>query len=128
MPPNKTNISKARSALEEAAAKRQAQRYVLRLYIAGMTPRSTRAIQNIRKICEEHLRSRYDLEVIDIYQQPNLAEGEQIIAAPTLVKKLPLPLRRFIGDMSNTDRILVGMDLRRPEEQRPASARSATQR
>ena len=84
----------------------------MRLYIAGLTPRSTLAIQNIRKICEEHLEGRYDLQVVDIYQQPVLAEGEQIIAAPTLVKKLPLPLRRFIGDMSNTERILVGMDLR----------------
>ena len=87
-------------------------RYVLRLYVAGITPRSTRAILNIEKICEEHLAGRFALEVIDIYQQPTLADGEQIIAAPTLIKKLPLPLRRFIGDMSNTDRILVGLDLR----------------
>ena len=86
-----------------------------------MTPRSTLAIQNIRKICEEHLEGRYDLQVVDIYQQPILAEGEQIIAAPTLVKKLPLPLRRFIGDMSNTERILVGMDLRTAEEKRAAA-------
>jgi circadian clock protein KaiB len=66
----------------------------------------------VRTICEEHLHGRYDLEVIDIYQQPTLAKGEQIIAAPTLVKKLPLPLRRIIGDLSNTDRVLVGLDLR----------------
>jgi len=89
-----------------------ATRYVLRLYITGATPRSTRAISNIRKICEEHLDGRYDLEVIDITQYPSLAEGEQIIAAPTLIKKLPLPLRRFIGDMSQTERILLGLDLR----------------
>ena len=100
------------AALEQAAANKADQRYVLRLYIAGMTPRSTLAIQNIRQICEEHLHDRYDLEVVDLYQQPVLTEGEQIIAAPTLVKQLPLPLRRFIGDMSNTERILVGMDLR----------------
>ena len=88
------------------------RKYVLRLYIAGMTPKSTSAIMNVRKICEEHLKGRYELEVIDIYQQPTLAKGEQIIAAPTLLKKLPLPLRKFIGDMSNTERILVGLDLR----------------
>ena len=88
------------------------RKYVLRLYIAGMTRKSTNAIMNVRKICEEHLKGRYELEVIDIYQQPTLAKGEQIIAAPTLFKKLPLPLRKFIGDMSNTERILVGLDLR----------------
>ena len=85
---------------------------MLRLYVTGMSQNSRRAITNIKKICEEHLRGRYDLEVIDIYQQPTLAEGEQILAAPTLIKKLPLPLRRFIGNMSNTDRILLGLDLR----------------
>ncbi|MBZ5589687.1 MAG: circadian clock KaiB family protein [Acidobacteriia bacterium] len=105
--------SGAKTGLEKAARERAQARYVLRLYVAGLTPRSTRAIQNIRAICEEHLAGRYELEVVDIYQQPTLAEGEQIIAAPTLVKRLPLPLRRFIGDMSNTDRILVGLDLRK---------------
>jgi circadian clock protein KaiB len=89
-----------------------AEKYVLRLYVTGMTPRSTKAVENIKKICEEHLKGRYDLEIIDIYQQPTLAEGEQIIAAPTLIKKLPLPLRRFIGDMSMTENILLGLDLR----------------
>jgi circadian clock protein KaiB len=84
----------------------------LRLYITGITPKSTRAIQNIKKICEENLKGRYELEVIDIYQQPVLARDEQIIAAPTLIKKLPLPLRRLIGDMSDKERILVGLDLR----------------
>lgn len=87
--------------------------YVLRLYITGSTPRSLRAIANIRAICQEHLKGRYDLEVLDIAQQPQLAEGEQIIAAPTLIKKAPLPIRRFIGDMSETERILIGLDLRR---------------
>jgi circadian clock protein KaiB len=96
-----------------AAVRPSAERYVLRLYVTGMTPRSTRAVENVRTICEEHLHGRYDLEVIDIYQQPTLAKGEQIIAAPTLVKKLPLPLRRVIGDLSNTDRVLLGLDLRR---------------
>jgi circadian clock protein KaiB len=75
-----------------------------------------RAVANIKEICEGSLKNRYDLEVIDIYQQPVLTKGEQIIAAPTLVKKLPLPLRKFIGDMSDTERILVGLDLR-PRDQ-----------
>ena len=85
--------------------------YVLRLYITGMTPRAGRAIENVRAICDEHLEGRYDLEVIDVYQQPVLAKDEQIIAAPTLIKQLPLPLRRIIGDMSNRDRVLAGLDL-----------------
>ena len=97
---------------DEATSARQAQSYVLRLYITGATPRSTRAIQNIRRICEQHLPGRHDLEVIDVYQQPTLAQGEQIIAAPTLIKKLPLPLRKIIGDMSNEGRVLLGLDLR----------------
>ena len=87
-------------------------KYVLRLYVAGVTPRSTEAIINIKEICEEHLKGRYDLEIIDIYQQPLLAKGEQIIAAPTLVKKLPPPLRRFIGSLHDTEGILVGLDLK----------------
>ena len=94
------------------AAARANTHYVLRLYVTGTTSQSTRAISNIRKICEEHLQGRYELEVVDIAQYPTLAIGEQIIAAPTLIKKLPLPLRRFIGDMSRTERILLGLDLR----------------
>jgi len=85
---------------------------VLRLYVAGQTPNSVRAIANINKICEESLQGRrYELEVIDLYQQPQLAQGEQIIAVPTLVRKLPPPLRRIIGDLSDTERVLVGLDL-----------------
>ena len=106
-------------ALEAAVVARSEAHYVLRLYVTGVTPHSTRAIVNIRKICEEHLQGRYDLEVVDICQHPTLAEGEQIIAAPTLIKKLPLPLRRFIGDMSQTERILLGLDLQ-PREDGPA--------
>ena len=86
-------------------------RYILRLYVAGMTSRSARAVENVRHFCEKHLEGRYDLQVIDVYQQPALARSEQLIAAPTLIKKLPLPLRRLIGDMSNEDRVLVGLDL-----------------
>ena len=92
--------------------KPKSKEYVLRLYVAGTTSRSIRAVANIKEICESSLKNRYDLEVIDIYQQPVLLKGEQIIAAPTLVKQLPLPLRKFIGDMSDTERILVGLDLR----------------
>ena len=97
---------------EEALGKPSDEKYCLRLYVTGNTPKSNRAITNIKRICEEHLQGRYSLEVIDIYQQPVLAKGEQIIAAPTLIKKLPLPLRKFIGDMTDTDRILLGLDLR----------------
>ncbi|PKN70739.1 MAG: hypothetical protein CVU54_03640 [Deltaproteobacteria bacterium HGW-Deltaproteobacteria-12] len=97
---------------EKTAAMRDRKKYVLRLYVTGMTPKSTRAIANVRKICEKYLQGCYELEVIDIYQQPKLAQGEQIIAAPTLIKKLPLPLRKLIGDMSDTEKFLVGIDLK----------------
>jgi len=109
---NETEIEDATEEFEQSLQDTGNEKYVLRLYITGMTPKSTQAIQNIRKICEENLKGRYELEVIDIYQQPVLAKDEQIIAAPTLIKKLPLPLRRFIGDMSDKERILVGLDLR----------------
>ncbi|MEJ2649760.1 MAG: circadian clock KaiB family protein [Sedimentisphaerales bacterium] len=88
------------------------QKYTLRLYVAGMNTKSKQAIENITKICEQELKGRYDLQVIDIYQQPELAGEEQIIAAPTLIKKLPLPLRRFIGNMEEREKIIVGLDLR----------------
>ena len=91
----------------------KSNRYVLRLYVAGQTPKSVDAITNIKKICDENLMGRFALAVIDLYQQPQLAQGEQIIAVPTLIKKLPLPLRRIIGDMSNTERVLVGLDLQK---------------
>ncbi len=88
------------------------ERYVLRLYVTGMTPRSTEAIAVIKALCEEHLEGRYDLEVVDIYQHPALAKDEQIIAVPTLVKKLPAPLRKLIGNLSDKERVLLGLDLR----------------
>ena len=103
----------ATEEFEHLAARSGEGEYVLRLYVTGLTPRSTQAIATIKAICEEHLTGRYDLEVIDIYQQPTLAQGEQIIAVPTLIKKLPLPLRRLIGDLSDADRVLLGLDLRR---------------
>ena len=87
-------------------------KYLLRLYVTGTTGRSVRAIQNVRRICEEHLKGLYDLEVVDIYKNLPLARGDQIIAAPTLIKRLPAPLRRLIGDMSDEQRVLVGLDLR----------------
>jgi circadian clock protein KaiB len=104
-------------AIAAAAATHALPHYVLRLYVIGSTTRSARVIHNIRKICEEHLEGRYDLEIVDLAQHPTLAKGEQIIAAPTLIKQLPLPLRRFIGDMSHTDRILLGLDLREVAKQ-----------
>ena len=99
-------------AFEELSRRRAGERYVLRLYVTGMTPRSTEAISSIKAICEEHLNGRYDLEVIDIYQHPRLAKDEQIIAVPTLVKELPAPLRRLIGNLSDRERVLFGLDLR----------------
>jgi circadian clock protein KaiB len=97
---------------EEALKGKDDHSYVLRLYVTGSSPRSARAIANVRAICDRHLTGRYELEIIDVYQQPNLASSEQIIAAPTLVKKLPMPLRKIVGDMSNEDRVMVNLDLR----------------
>jgi circadian clock protein KaiB len=96
---------------EKAAVERDLTKHVLHLYVAGMTTKSTQAIANVRKICEQYLAGRYELEVIDIYQQPELAREEQIIATPTLIKKLPLPFRRLIGNMSDTAKFLVGIGL-----------------
>jgi circadian clock protein KaiB len=106
---------RAKNPLQEftrAAKKPENQHYTLRLFVTGATPRSVRAIENIKAICEEHLNGRYVLEVVDIYQQAEMAQKENIIAAPTLIKRLPLPLRKMIGDMANKERILVGLDLR----------------
>lgn len=85
--------------------------YVLRLFITGTTSRSSKAIANLRRVCEERLHGKYDLEVVDIYQHPAAAQQYQILAAPTLVKMLPLPLRRIIGDLANEERVLAGLDL-----------------
>ena len=108
-------IKRVKTSTEEfakAAAKRSRAKYILRLYITGMTPKSTRAIANVQALCEKYVEGRYELEVIDIYQQPKLAKGDQIIATPTLIKKLPPPLRRLIGDMSDTEKFLIGIDLK----------------
>lgn len=97
---------------EKALADSENAKFRLLLYVTGATPRSTRAIANIKTICEEHLQGRYELEVIDIYQQPELAHQGAILAAPTLIKLLPLPLRKLVGDMSDEEHVLVGLGLR----------------
>lgn len=85
--------------------------FLLRLYVAGQTPKSMTAFSNLKKICEEHLAGRYEIEVVDLLKNPTLASGDQILAIPTLVRKLPEPVRKIIGDLSNTERVLIGLDL-----------------
>lgn len=101
--------------MKQAASHSLEAKYVLRLYVSGSSPKSVLAVKNIKRVCEQHLKNRYDLEVIDIYQQAHLARDEQIVAAPTLIKKLPPPLRRLIGDMSNLKEVLFGLDLKMQE-------------
>lgn len=84
----------------------------LRLYVAGQTPKSVTAFANLKKICEEHLKGKYTIEVVDLLENPTLAQGDQILAIPTLVRKLPEPIKKIIGDLSNTERVLIGLDLR----------------
>ncbi|HPH34591.1 MAG TPA: circadian clock KaiB family protein [Methanoregulaceae archaeon] len=96
---------------ERLLQEKNSTRYVLRLYIAGNSARSQVAVNNVRRICDEHLQGRFDLEVIDIYQDNTMVPDDLVLAAPTLVRQLPLPLRRIIGDMTNKDRVLVGLDL-----------------
>jgi circadian clock protein KaiB len=91
----------------------ESERFVLRLYIAGQTPKCVRAFTNLKQICEEHLANRYQIEIIDLLENPQLARGDQILAVPTLVRQLPEPVKKIIGDLSNTERVLVGLDLRR---------------
>ncbi len=105
------------SEFEQEIKKSEKEKYVLRLYIAGMSSKSKIAIQNIKRICEGNLSGHYDLEIIDVYKQPVLAEGDQIVATPTLIKKLPVPIRTFIGDMSKEEKILIGLDLRQKKFQ-----------
>jgi circadian clock protein KaiB len=103
----------ATETFEKLLAGLPEERYVLRLYVTGMTPRSTEALSTIKAICEQHLKGRYELEVIDIYQHPGVAKDDQIIALPTLVKRLPAPLRRLIGNLSDERRVLRGLELLR---------------
>lgn len=126
MAADESSIPQAFDEFEAMAAKAEEKHYSLRLYITGMTPRSTQAIGNIKAICERHLQGRYELEVIDIYKCPHLASGEQIVATPTLIKELPPPLRRIVGDLSDRERVLFGLDLR--EKPTPASADNAAAR
>ncbi len=110
---SRPRVKSATKRFEKAlAGEGPKDKYVLKLYITGMTRRSQEALRNIEKLCRDRLGSNYELEVIDIYQQPTLAKGDQIIAVPTLIKKLPLPLRRIIGDLSNEERIVLGLDFR----------------
>jgi circadian clock protein KaiB len=111
--PLKTKLRGATAAFEEALKEKAVvrPRYILRLYVTGSSHRSLQSVYNLKKLCEEYLPDEYDLEVIDIYKDPVAAREEQIVAAPTLVKKLPRPIRKFVGDMSNTQKILVGLDL-----------------
>lgn len=114
----KDKISKIKKSTKEfdlTVSELGKEKYILRLYITGATSRSVLAITNLKKICEEYLEGRYELEIIDLYQKPCLAKDEQIIAAPTLIKKLPLPFRRIIGDMSNKEKVLLGLDLKKVE-------------
>ena len=106
------DVKDSTAAFEEALAKTGDGKYILRLYIAGMGPKSMQAIDNLKRICEEYLPGKYQLEVIDIYQYPIFAKYGQIVAAPTLIKELPPPLRKLIGSMADTERVLVGLDLK----------------
>jgi len=105
----------AQPKVKKVPRKAASSRYILKLYVAGQSPKSVNAIANIKKLCEANLQGRYVLDVIDLYQQPQLAQGEQIIAVPTLIRTLPSPLRRVIGDLSSTERVLVGLDIRSEE-------------
>ena len=109
----KTKFRDATGAFERELKRKALKRakYILRLYVTGSSGRSLRAVRNLKKLCDEHLSNDYDLEVIDIYKDPEAAREAQIIAAPTLVKKLPQPIRKFVGDLSNTQKILVGLDV-----------------
>ena len=114
----KTKLRNATEVFEEALrlAPLKRAKYILRLYVTGSSARSLKAVYNLKKLCEEHFPNDYDLEVIDIYENPALAREEQIIAAPTLVKSLPHPLRKFVGDLSNTQKILIGLDIYKRQE------------
>jgi circadian clock protein KaiB len=105
-------IPKSPGEMERSGSHSLQAKYVLRLYINGSTLKSTLAVKNIKQVCEEHLHGRYDLEIIDIFQQAHLARDEQIVAVPTLIKRLPRPLRRLIGDLSDHNKVLFGLDLK----------------
>lgn len=114
MKDKKTNIKNPTSVFVQAVSDRLQEKYVMRLYITGASRRSNLALTNIKEICGEYLEGGYELEVIDLFQYPALAKEAQIIAAPTLIKRFPLPFRRIIGDMSNREKVISGLDLRLP--------------
>ena len=105
-------MKKTQKKRKTSAPAALASTYVLRLYISDSTPKSERAVVNLKRVCEEHLKGRYDLEVIDIHKHVSLARDEQIIAVPTLIKRLPAPLQRLVGDMSDLNKVLFGLDLK----------------
>ncbi len=111
-PETSTAIVDSIAAFETLLANPEHGNYVLRLYIAGGTPKSARAVANLKRLCEAKLRGRYELTVIDLYQRPEEAAADQIVAVPTLIKKLPLPLRRLIGDLSDGNRVLLALDIK----------------
>jgi circadian clock protein KaiB len=117
-------MNNTNKASRKAPAEPKQDFWQLRLYVAGQTPKSITAFANLKKICEEHLAGKYHIEVVDLLQNPGLARGDQILAVPTLVRRLPEPIRKIIGDLSNTERVLVGLDLRPLLPPRPRSARS----
>jgi circadian clock protein KaiB len=105
-------MEKQKPKAKTTSARKSKKAWELRLYVAGQTPKSLAAFANLKKICEEHLAGQYEIEVIDLLKEPQLASGDQILAIPTLVRKLPEPIRKIIGDLSNTERVLVGLNLR----------------
>jgi len=109
--PTKKSRQKSSNGHQQQTESTDANRWNLRLYVAGQTPRSLTAFKNLKDICEEYLKGQYHIEVIDLMENPTLARGDQILAIPTLVRKLPQPIRKIIGDLSNTERVLVGLDI-----------------
>ncbi len=108
----KTELIKSQIPLKEKAVKRTMDKWILRLYVAGQTPKCKTAFINLKRICEEQLKGRYKIEVIDLLDNPQLGHEHQILAIPTLVRKLPIPVRKIIGDLSDTERVLIGLDLK----------------
>ena len=113
MKKKKEEAKRSVEVFDQAISGRRKEKYVLRLFITGNTSKSVLALTNLKKICEKYLEGRYDLEVIDLYKNPDLAKDEQIIAAPTLIKRLPLPFRRIIGDMSDIEKVLMGLEIKK---------------
>jgi len=105
------NISSAKRSKKDKTSKIPDDKWILRLYVAGQTPKALTAFGNLKKICEDQLKGKYSIEIIDLLKNPQLGKEDQILALPTLVRKLPVPVRKIIGDLSNTERVLVGLDL-----------------